>query len=50
VKMAMLQKSHMSQPSQQWCGRNTARTFVNSFDQDLGTACTVELYFLILYQ
>ena len=50
VKMAMLQKSHMRQPSQGWCGRHTGRTLVNSFVQGLGTACTVEMYLLILYQ
>jgi hypothetical protein len=47
-KMAMLQKSHMCRPSQGWCGCHAARLFVNSFVQGLGTACTVELYLLIL--
>ena len=48
VKMAMLQKSHMRQPSQGWCGRHTARIVVNRFVQGLGTACAVELYLLYI--
>ena len=38
VKMTMLQKSHMRQPSQGWCGGHAARSFVNSSVQGLGTA------------
>jgi hypothetical protein len=50
VKMAMLQRSHIHQPRQGWCGRNAARMFINGFVQGLGTACTVKLHLLNLFQ